>query len=231
MASQIGKIYICAACGAQVIVTKGGTGTLSAAVRRCSRRSDQRVPPVAACRRNGYERRDRRSWRSGSSRDARTVGGSGFLVAARVRPRAWCEGRCSTCSNTEAGSRTPTSSTCYAGSGALGIEALSRGARAVVFVETSSGVAARPARQPRRRAASRERAEVLRHAGRAGAARARAARDTGRRRDRGPAVRPRLGAAAGRSAGGADACSSSGGLGRGRARCRRDTGRPPRSGA
>lgn len=28
MASQIGKIYICAACGTQVIVTKGGTGTL-----------------------------------------------------------------------------------------------------------------------------------------------------------------------------------------------------------
>ena len=28
MASQIGKIYVCGACGAQVIVTKGGTGTL-----------------------------------------------------------------------------------------------------------------------------------------------------------------------------------------------------------
>jgi len=28
MASQIGKIYVCAACGAQVIVTKGGAGTL-----------------------------------------------------------------------------------------------------------------------------------------------------------------------------------------------------------
>ena len=28
MANQIGKIYICAVCGAQVIVTKGGTGAL-----------------------------------------------------------------------------------------------------------------------------------------------------------------------------------------------------------
>lgn len=28
MANQIGKIYVCAGCGAQVIVTKGGTGTL-----------------------------------------------------------------------------------------------------------------------------------------------------------------------------------------------------------
>ncbi len=28
MAAQIGKIYLCASCGAQVIVTKGGTGTL-----------------------------------------------------------------------------------------------------------------------------------------------------------------------------------------------------------
>jgi desulfoferrodoxin-like iron-binding protein len=28
MANQLGKIYVCAACGAQVIVTKGGAGTL-----------------------------------------------------------------------------------------------------------------------------------------------------------------------------------------------------------
>jgi DNA-directed RNA polymerase subunit RPC12/RpoP len=28
MAAQIGKIYICATCNAQVIVTKGGTGTI-----------------------------------------------------------------------------------------------------------------------------------------------------------------------------------------------------------
>ena len=38
MASQIGKIYICAACGAQVIVTKGGTGTL----RCCSAEMNQK---------------------------------------------------------------------------------------------------------------------------------------------------------------------------------------------
>ena len=28
MANQIGKIYVCAQCNAQVIVTKGGAGTL-----------------------------------------------------------------------------------------------------------------------------------------------------------------------------------------------------------
>jgi desulfoferrodoxin-like iron-binding protein len=28
MANQIGKIYVCAKCQAQVIVTKGGAGTL-----------------------------------------------------------------------------------------------------------------------------------------------------------------------------------------------------------
>jgi desulfoferrodoxin-like iron-binding protein len=28
MPSQIGKIYICGACGSQVIVTKAGNGTL-----------------------------------------------------------------------------------------------------------------------------------------------------------------------------------------------------------
>jgi desulfoferrodoxin-like iron-binding protein len=28
MPSQIGKIYLCAGCGAQIIVTKGGSGTL-----------------------------------------------------------------------------------------------------------------------------------------------------------------------------------------------------------
>ena len=28
MPNQIGKIYLCAACGAQIIVTKGGSGTL-----------------------------------------------------------------------------------------------------------------------------------------------------------------------------------------------------------
>jgi desulfoferrodoxin-like iron-binding protein len=28
MAAQIGKIYVCSACSAQIIVTKGGAGTL-----------------------------------------------------------------------------------------------------------------------------------------------------------------------------------------------------------
>jgi len=28
MANQLGKVYICAKCGSQVIVTKGGTGVL-----------------------------------------------------------------------------------------------------------------------------------------------------------------------------------------------------------
>lgn len=28
MANQIGKIYVCGGCGAQVIVTKGGAGSL-----------------------------------------------------------------------------------------------------------------------------------------------------------------------------------------------------------
>jgi len=28
MANQIGKIYVCAQCGVQVIVTKGGAGTI-----------------------------------------------------------------------------------------------------------------------------------------------------------------------------------------------------------
>ena len=28
MANQLGKMYICSKCGSQVIVTKGGTGTL-----------------------------------------------------------------------------------------------------------------------------------------------------------------------------------------------------------
>jgi len=28
MGAQIGKIYVCEACAAQVIVTKGGTGTV-----------------------------------------------------------------------------------------------------------------------------------------------------------------------------------------------------------
>ena len=28
MANQVGKIYRCGACGAQVIVTKGGNGTV-----------------------------------------------------------------------------------------------------------------------------------------------------------------------------------------------------------
>jgi len=28
MAAQIGKIYLCASCNAQIIVTKGGAGTL-----------------------------------------------------------------------------------------------------------------------------------------------------------------------------------------------------------
>jgi len=29
MANQIGKVYTCTKCGAQVIVTKGGNGTVS----------------------------------------------------------------------------------------------------------------------------------------------------------------------------------------------------------
>ncbi|HEY2385658.1 MAG TPA: desulfoferrodoxin [Candidatus Binatia bacterium] len=29
MANQLGKIYICGGCGAQVIVTKGGNGALN----------------------------------------------------------------------------------------------------------------------------------------------------------------------------------------------------------
>ena len=29
MANQIGKIYLCAQCNAQVIVTKGGAGTIT----------------------------------------------------------------------------------------------------------------------------------------------------------------------------------------------------------
>ncbi len=28
MANQLGKVYICGTCGSQVIVTKGGTGTI-----------------------------------------------------------------------------------------------------------------------------------------------------------------------------------------------------------
>jgi hypothetical protein len=28
MANQLGKVYICGKCGSQVIVTKGGTGTM-----------------------------------------------------------------------------------------------------------------------------------------------------------------------------------------------------------
>jgi hypothetical protein len=28
MANQLGKVYICGKCGSQVIVTKGGTGTI-----------------------------------------------------------------------------------------------------------------------------------------------------------------------------------------------------------
>jgi len=28
MANQLGKMYLCSKCGSQVIVTKGGTGTL-----------------------------------------------------------------------------------------------------------------------------------------------------------------------------------------------------------
>jgi len=28
MANQLGKVYICSTCGSQVIVTKGGTGTM-----------------------------------------------------------------------------------------------------------------------------------------------------------------------------------------------------------
>ncbi|MGE0681816.1 MAG: desulforedoxin [Candidatus Binatia bacterium] len=28
MANQLGKMYLCGSCGAQIIVTKGGTGTI-----------------------------------------------------------------------------------------------------------------------------------------------------------------------------------------------------------
>jgi DNA-directed RNA polymerase subunit RPC12/RpoP len=28
MANQLGKVYICGTCGSQVIVTKGGSGTI-----------------------------------------------------------------------------------------------------------------------------------------------------------------------------------------------------------
>ena len=28
MANQLGKMYLCGTCGSQVIVTKGGTGTI-----------------------------------------------------------------------------------------------------------------------------------------------------------------------------------------------------------
>ena len=38
MPNQIGKIYICAQCNAQVIVTKGGTGT----VRCCGAEMQQK---------------------------------------------------------------------------------------------------------------------------------------------------------------------------------------------
>jgi desulfoferrodoxin-like iron-binding protein len=38
MANQVGKIYRCAACGAQVIVTKGGTGS----VRCCGQPMEQK---------------------------------------------------------------------------------------------------------------------------------------------------------------------------------------------
>jgi DNA-directed RNA polymerase subunit RPC12/RpoP len=38
MANQIGKIYLCAQCGAQIIVTKGGTG----AVKCCGTEMQQK---------------------------------------------------------------------------------------------------------------------------------------------------------------------------------------------
>ena len=38
MANQIGKIYVCAKCGAQVIVTKAGAGT----VKCCSTEMQQK---------------------------------------------------------------------------------------------------------------------------------------------------------------------------------------------
>lgn len=28
MANQLGKMYLCSSCGSQIIVTKGGTGTV-----------------------------------------------------------------------------------------------------------------------------------------------------------------------------------------------------------
>ena len=104
----------------------------------------------------------RRSWRSGSSQDARTVGGSGFRdgptrpTSSLVRGalfnmlehRGWL-------------AEASTSSTSTPGSGALGIEALSRGARAVVFVEASASAVRDAARTTWPRAAVAERAEVL----------------------------------------------------------------------
>ncbi len=38
MANQLGKIYVCGACGAQVIVTKGGAG----AIRCCGQAMAQK---------------------------------------------------------------------------------------------------------------------------------------------------------------------------------------------
>jgi len=38
MTNQLGKIYVCGACGAQVIVTKGGGGTL----RCCGQAMEQK---------------------------------------------------------------------------------------------------------------------------------------------------------------------------------------------
>jgi len=38
MANQLGKVYICGKCGSQVIVTKGGTGT----IKCCGGNMDQK---------------------------------------------------------------------------------------------------------------------------------------------------------------------------------------------
>lgn len=38
MTNQLGKIYVCSACGAQVIVTKGGEGSLQC----CGRPMEQK---------------------------------------------------------------------------------------------------------------------------------------------------------------------------------------------
>src|SRR4030095_12588845 len=110
----------------------------------------------------------------------------------------------------------------YAGSGALGIEALSRGARAVVFVETSATVL-RTLRDNLAASGYPGRAEVI------GRSAERARGGAARRRHRGPAVRAGLRAARGRSARRGHGPRTRG-LGCRRARHRRDAGGAARPG-